>query len=76
MKTTHSQYIKELERYQDDMNYYLSDSLDDIATLANSGSTDGQYYKNGLTPALAKLAHINFIVQAMGKCIQNIKSKQ
>jgi len=75
MKTTHLQYIKELERYQDDMNYYLSDSLDDIATLAN-GEHDAQYYKNELTPIIARLAHVNFMVQAMGKCIQNIKSKK
>lgn len=75
MKTTHSQYMMELQRYQDDMNYYLSDSLDDIATLAN-GEHDAQYYKNELIPIIARLAHVNFMVQAMGKCIQNIKSKQ
>jgi len=75
MKTTHSQYMKELECHQDNINYYLSDSLDDIATLAN-GEHDAQYYKNELTPIIARLAHVNFIVQAMGKCIQNIQSKQ
>jgi hypothetical protein len=67
--------MKELECHQDNINYYLSDSLDDIATLAN-GEHDAQYYKNELTPIIARLAHVNFIVQAMGKCIQNIKSKQ
>lgn len=75
MKTTHSQYMKELECHQENINYYLSDSLDDIATLAN-GEHNAQYYKNELTPIIARLAHVNFIVQAMGKCIQNIKSKQ
>ena len=75
MKTTHSQYMKELECHQDNINYYLSDSLDDIATLAN-GEHDAQYYRNELTPIIARLAHVNFIVQAMGKCIQNIQSKQ
>jgi hypothetical protein len=67
--------MKELECHQDNINYYLSDSLDDIATLAN-GEHDAQYYKNELTPIIARLAHVNFMVQAMGKCIQNIKSKQ
>jgi hypothetical protein len=67
--------MKELECHQDNINYYLSDSLDDIATLAN-GEHDAQYYKNELTPIIARLAHVNFIVQAMGKCIQNIQSKQ
>jgi len=67
--------MKELECHQDNINYYLSDSLDDIATLAN-GEHDAQYYKNELTPIIARLAHVNFIVQAMGKCMQNIKSKQ
>jgi hypothetical protein len=67
--------MKELECHQDNINYYLSDSLDDIATLAN-GEHDAQYYRNELTPIIARLAHVNFIVQAMGKCIQNIQSKQ
>jgi hypothetical protein len=67
--------MKELECHQENINYYLSDSLDDIATLAN-GEHNAQYYKNELTPIIARLAHVNFIVQAMGKCIQNIKSKQ
>lgn len=75
MKTTHAQYMRELECHQDNINYYLSDSLDDIATLAN-GEHDAQYYKRELTDIIARLAHANFVVQAMSKCIQNIKSKQ
>jgi hypothetical protein len=74
MKNTRAELVQELERYQDDMNYYLSDSLDDIATLAN-GEHSAEYYKNELTPIIARLAHVNFIIQTMGKCIQNIKSK-
>lgn len=75
MKNTLAQCIRELECHQDNINYYLSDTLDDIAYLAD-GQRDAQHYKNELPSIIARLAHANFVAQAMGKCIQNIKLKQ